>query len=130
MTHIFSVRNTAIYLLCIFALLVLFHLGIISGVLPDNIVWADRFPDRATLVKMEMVSVTVLILAAIPVAIKGGLLNWRLRPMILQGLLWLLLLLFLLNTLGNATAPHPVEKYGFGVLTFLIMLLLGRLLKG
>ena len=40
---------------------------------------------------------------------------------------WALVVLFTLNTIGNFTAKHPLEKYGFGLLTFVITLLLFQL---
>jgi hypothetical protein len=45
----------------------------------------------------------------------------------LQWLMWVIVGFLVLNTLGNATAPHPVERWVMGSIT-LVLALLGTLI--
>ena len=114
-------------LLIIFALLFIFHLLILFKVISPNIVWAGKIKNQKDLVKFEIISLGVLILAGIIIALKMDYLNHSIKPTFINIGIWILFAFFCLNTLGNLTAKHPFEKYGFGLLTFLISLLIFRL---
>jgi hypothetical protein len=115
--------SAARLLLLLFGLLALFHLGIISGLLPDELVWAGQYAGSPRLIRMELLALGFLLLAALIVSLKAGFLRWPVPMPMTRFALWLLFALFVLNTLGNATAPHPIERYGFGALTAAMALL-------
>ncbi len=122
-----SVTFAGNVLLLLFGLLFIFHLFILSGHLPYHIVWAGRIKNRAALLKMESVSLLVLVLASIIVCLKMEYLSFLPYPTIINIGVWVLFAFFVLNTIGNLTAKSPFEKYGFGVLTLIIALLALRL---
>ena len=109
-------------LLILLALLVVFHLLVIAGIIPYNIVWAGKINNRTQLLRMESISLVVLALASILVALRMEYLTFLNYPSVINGGMWVLFAFFLLNTLGNLTAKSPIEKYGFGTLTLLMSL--------
>ncbi|MGD1894408.1 MAG: hypothetical protein ACFB15_27910 [Cyclobacteriaceae bacterium] len=109
-------------LLIILGLLIIFHLLVIAGIIPYGIVWAGKINNRAQLLRMESISLVVLVLAILLVALRLEYLTFLNYPAIINGGVWGLFAFFLLNTLGNLTAKSPVEKYGFGALTLLMSL--------
>ncbi|MEM8969802.1 MAG: hypothetical protein AAGE93_25520 [Bacteroidota bacterium] len=109
-------------LLILLALLVVFHLLVIAGIIPYNIVWAGKINNRTQLLQMESISLVVLALAIFLVALRMEYLTFLNYPSVINGGMWVLFAFFLLNTLGNLTAKSPIEKYGFGTLTLLMSL--------
>jgi len=114
-------------LLLLFGLLFIFHWLILFEIMPHDIVWAGKIKDRNHLVKMESISLLVLVAATIIISLKMGYLNFIKNSTIINIGMWVLFAFFLLNTIGNLTAQSPIEKYGFGLLTLLIALLVLRL---
>ncbi|MGB3585577.1 MAG: hypothetical protein WBA23_03500 [Tunicatimonas sp.] len=109
-------------LLILLALLVVFHLLVIIGIVPYGIVWAGKINSRVHLLRMESISLVVLALAIVLVALRMKYLTFLNYPAVVNGGMWLLFAFFLLNTLGNLTAKSPIEKYGFGTLTIVMSL--------
>jgi hypothetical protein len=107
-------------LLTLLGLLFVFHLLVMAGIVPYGIVWAGKLKNRQQMLRMEAVSVLVLLLAVTLVLLRMNYLQWIDNSLILKGGMWLLFAFFSLNTLGNMTAKSPFEKYGFGSLTLLL----------
>ena len=109
-------------LLIILGLLIVFHLLVMAGIVPYDIVWAGKINNRNQLLRMESISLVVLALAILMVALRMGYLTFINYPGVINGGMWVLFAFFLLNTFGNLTAKSPIEKYGFGTLTLLMSL--------
>ncbi|RMG82533.1 MAG: hypothetical protein D6707_02770 [Bacteroidetes bacterium] len=114
-------------LIGIFGLLFVFHLLVLSGIVPFDIVWAGRIKNKTDLIKMETISLIILIFVSSVVALRMNYLSLGINPFVIKTGVWILFAFFVLNTLGNLTAVNPIEKYGFGLLTFLISVLLLKL---
>ena len=114
-------------LLIIFGLLFIFHCLVLFGLIPYDIVWAGKIKNHNELVKMESISLLVLIVFSTVVVLKMRYLKYTVKPIIINVGMWVLVAFFALNTLGNLTAINPIEKYGFGLLTAVITLLALRL---
>jgi hypothetical protein len=114
-------------LLLILGLLFIFHLLVLFGVIPYDIVWAGKITNRKQLFIMEVLSLLILVMAAMIVSLKMGYLNILQNSAIANIGMWVLFALFALNTIGNLTAKAPIEKYGFGLLTAVMALLSLRL---
>ncbi len=111
-------------LLIILGLLLLFHILVLLGVVPANIVWAGKLKNRSDLIKMESISLIVLSILIAIITQRLGYHQWWANPRYTQVGIWIFFALFLLNTLGNLTATTAFEKYFFGSLTVLISILL------
>ena len=120
MKKIFT-EHTAIY--CIFitlSLIVLFHLLVLIGIIPFQIVWGGRLTNRSQMLRFESVSITVNLVMLAVVAIHAGVLKWRIKPTVIRIVLWAMCGLFLLNTLGNLLSTNTVEKLVFTPLTLFL----------
>ncbi|MEM0994572.1 MAG: hypothetical protein AAGI49_16175 [Bacteroidota bacterium] len=111
-------------LLFLFTALLLFHLFVLFEIVPYSIIWAGKAKNRSEMLRMEIVSIIVTLLAATVVALHANYIPNALPTNLLDIAIWVLFAFFVLNTFGNLTAKHPLEKYGFVVLTAILALLL------
>jgi hypothetical protein len=116
--------NLAVWILCtLLALLMLFHLAVIFGLVPGEIVWGGRVTSRSQLLQMELVSILMLIASAGIVLLKKRQVERKRRNLFIAVLPWLLVLLFSLNTLGNLVAETMTETLIFTPFTAIMTLL-------
>lgn len=130
MWNLIGVRAAGNIVLVLFGMLFVFHLLVLTGVIPYNIVWAGKITNKTDLIKMETISLVVLILASLVITLRMEYLRLGISPLTIRIGIWILFVFFVLNTLGNLTAVSPIEKYGFGLLTILISILLLKLAIG
>lgn len=114
-------------MMIIFGIFLVFHFVIMAGLVPFNIVWGGRMKTRKQMLRMESVSVVIMMLAAVLVALRVGLLTFYSNMQVLKGAMWVLFALFALNTLGNLAAKTIFEKYVFGLVTLVAAFLALRL---
>jgi hypothetical protein len=98
---------------------IVFHLLVLVGVVPYSIVWGGRINSTTELVIFEIFSISVMVIVIAVIANKGGYLSsnslWLKQLSTL--LLWLLVILFALNTIGNLFAKSLFETIVFTPLT-------------
>ena len=128
MRKLITAGLTAKIILVILALLLVFHVLVLCGVVPAGMIWGGQLDDDApNIVAMELVALLVTLLFMGVVAAK---LYYR-RPGILRTSIsiavWLMFVYFVLNTAGNILSPGAFENYVFAPLTILLSLLLLRL---
>lgn len=116
-------------LLVISALVLVFHLLVITGLIPPSIVWGGKLESRQQLLQMEIVSLAVNLLLMLVIASKAGYVRGLLHPRLVGLLLWLFVTLFSLNTLGNLLAETTMETVIFTPLTLLNALLCYRIVS-
>ncbi|MCB9207511.1 MAG: hypothetical protein H6610_11180 [Ignavibacteriales bacterium] len=130
MEDIISIELAGYILLITLGLLIIFHILIVVGKVPYNIVWAGKIKSKKELFLMESISLFISLMAVIIVGSKTKNLIFIEDQTIVNTGMWILLALFVFNTIGNLTAKNPIEKYGFGTLTILISFLVLRILVG
>ena len=130
MEDIISIELAGYILLITLGLLIVFHISIVTGILPYDIVWAGKIQSKKELLLMESISLFISVMAMIIVGSKTKNLIIIEDQAIVNIGMWILLALFIFNTIGNLTAKNPFEKYGFGTLTILISFLVLRILVG
>lgn len=115
-------------------LLVLFHLGVLLGLQFTNHIsyeylWGGRMKSEEQLFYFEVASLLMSMVFLSLVMVRTE----RLQLKALKGLsrvaMWVLFVLFLLNTVGNLMATSTFEKY-FSIFTALLTLLFLRLALG
>lgn len=114
-------------MLVVFSLFLIFHVLVIAGVVPQEIVWGGRMSTRAELVQFELVSIATLLLSAVAVFAYGRQRRAGKRALVLRILMWVLVALFVLNTIGNIFAQTDFERYAFTPVTVILALLALRL---
>lgn len=127
MKKLISERSAAITILILLSIFLVFHFLVMLGVIPFEIVWGGRLTDRSQMLRSETVSVIVNLIMIAIVAIKANVLQVELPQVFIKVILWLMFLLFLLNTLGNVFSLNKFEQLVFTPVTLVLSLLSLRL---
>jgi hypothetical protein len=114
-------------LTAVLSLVIVFHLLVLSGVVPFDIVWGGRISSAAEMQRFELVSIAINAVMLLVVCIRAGFIRIQIAPVILKVAFWLMTILFLLNTIGNLFSQNDFEKLVFTPLTFALMIFSYRL---
>ncbi len=116
-------------MLCLVAAIMLFHLSIILKIVPYAITWGGRLTTDSEMYVFEMISILINLILGLTLLIKGSYIKQIVSLKIVTIILWIFLILFGLNTIGNVFAKTNFEKI-FAVLTLSSSILLWIILKG
>ncbi|MES2284762.1 MAG: hypothetical protein V4547_03670 [Bacteroidota bacterium] len=105
-------------------LVVIFHLAIITQLIPYTIVWAGKLKTDDEMYVFEAVSIAINIFLIILLLLKGNYIKHGISNKVLNIILWLFVALFALNTIGNLMAETLFEKLVFTPLTLVSAILL------
>lgn len=108
---------------------VVFHICILTGIIPYQNVWAGRLKSSDEMYLFESVSVVLNALLIAVLCIKAGYLKISLSVHIINGVIWLFVVVFFLNTIGNLFAENIIEKVLGGLLTAVSALLCWRIVR-
>lgn len=123
-------KNTAlISMLLLLTLVMIFHLSILTQIVPYNIVWAGKLKTKQEMYVFESVSILINSILISTLLIKGNYLKINISHKIINAILWIHVVLFSLNTLGNLTAKTLFEKAVFTPLTFVSAILIFIIVK-
>lgn len=116
-------KGVKISLLILFTIIVIFHFLVILGVIPFQNVWGGRLKTHEEMLKFETASVVINLIFIVVVSVKSRYLNLNISPKIITFLLWIMTVLFFLNTIGNLFAVNNLEKYIATPITLLLGIL-------
>lgn len=122
-----SFRAASITTLAILGAVVVFHVLVVSGIVPKTIVWGGRISDPAQVVRAEIGSIVILLVTAAIVAMRWRSLAQGSPNIVATVGTWVLVVLFSVNTVGNLFAKTLFERLVFTPLTLLLALLMLRL---
>ena len=124
MTKLISVKLAGNILLILFILLAVFHILVLLGLIPSDIVWGGQVADSSmNRVLLEIMALLVTLVFILVVAAKIGYVRFVRFPKVITVGLWIIFIYMLLNTLGNLASPVSAEKWIFMPLTFIIAIL-------
>ena len=106
----------------------LFHLCILFKIIPYDIAWGGRLTNDSEMYVFESISLVVNFIFAFVLLIKGKFIKQWLPAKAVNLILWVFLVLFALNTVGNIFAETNFEK-GFTFVTLALVVLLWVILK-
>lgn len=121
-------KRVIILLVILNTLVLLFHIAILLKIIPYTIAWGGKLKSDADMYKFEVISVSVNLLFTWVLLHKGRFIRQSLGPKLINVLLWIFLVMYLLNTVGNLFAITMFEKC-FAVLTLIFSLLIVLLLR-
>ncbi|WP_339815875.1 hypothetical protein [uncultured Imperialibacter sp.] len=104
-------------MIALLSLVLVYHLTIITGLIPYEATWGGRLQNREQMLRFETVSILVNLFILTVILIKGGYLKLKLPTMVLKVLLWAFAVLFALNTVGNLASTSVLELIIFTPLT-------------
>lgn len=117
--------------IAIFGCLILFHLGIVAGILlfnyvPSDFLWGGRIQSKEAFILFEGLSLIIQAICLFLTLIKAGYLRLEKLTNIAHLGMWVLFAIFSLNTVGNMLAKTTFEK-AFTVVTLILALFSLRL---
>ena len=109
------------------SVVLVFHILILIKIIPYDIVWAGKISSLEQMRKLEVVSILVNSFSIIILMLKVGYIKNKIPKNIFNVIIWLLVILFGLNTIGNLFAVSRFEVYFFTPLTFVSTILCLRI---
>lgn len=108
-------------LLAAFGLLLIFHILVLLGVIPADIVWGGMIQDaQSNLVTLEVIALLVTGLFMLIIAAKLGYMQAGKLSGIVNIGIWLIFAFLLLNTLGNLASGVSFENLVFAPITIIL----------
>lgn len=126
MKRIISEYQAGNLLLVLFALLIVFHITIIAGILPYDMVWGGQI-SKENILPLELIAIVFTISFMMVVLIKLRYLRNGMKGKVANILLWAMVLYFVFNTYANFTGQTIAEQWIFGPLAILMGILTARL---
>lgn len=105
--------------LILLSLVLIFHFLVILKIIPYNIVWAGKIENDAKMNLFESISILINFILLTAILLKGNILRLKINRIIIQVILYLFVVIFALNTVGNLFAKMSLETYIFAPLTFI-----------
>ena len=116
-------------LLGIVITVMLFHLCILLKIIPYGMTWGGRLTNDTEMYVFEGVSIILNLVLGITLLIKANYLKQMIPLKMVHVILWVFLILFALNTVGNLFAKTKFEKI-LSIVTLASALLLWVIFKG
>ncbi len=117
-------KNSETILIILFSVTIVFHLLVLLGLIPYDMVWGGRLQTKTEMIQFEVVSIIVNLLFLFVLSIRRGWFKVKVSNSIIKGFLWFMVGLFLLNTVGNLLSESRMEMLIFTPLTFIVVMLL------
>lgn len=115
-------------LLVILFATIVFHVLVLAKIIPYKIVWGGRLKTDADMYKFEFVSLVLNLFFVCVISIKAGVIKVDFPENIMNYIIWGMVALFSLNTIGNLLSKNSLEKKIFTPITILLTILLVILL--
>ncbi|MFK7813688.1 MAG: hypothetical protein AB8B59_14435 [Maribacter sp.] len=121
--------NTAIkIMLWMLLAVILFHLSIILKIVPFELTWGGRLKNDSEMYVFETISLLINLFLCFILFIKGKYIREFLSMKIVNITLWIFVIIFGLNTVGNILAKTNFEKF-FTLLTLTSAILIWIILR-
>lgn len=121
--------HTAVKALLVSLSLVIFlHLLILFKIVPFEIAWGGRLQNDEQMYIFETISIVINLILCFILLIKGRYIHFRVKEKVLNSVLWIFLILFILNTVGNLFAQTAFEKL-FSIVTLIFAYFIWLILR-
>ena len=117
-----------IILLWITAAVTLFHLAILTKIIPYEITWGGKLNNDAEMYLFESISILINLFLGFVLLVKGEYVSKLIPTMGVNIILWVFLFIFGLNTIGNIFAETHFEN-SLSLLTLIYSYLIWKILK-
>lgn len=114
-------------ILIIAALVLVFHLLVISCVIPYQYVWGGRLESTEQMLWFESISMIINLFIILIVSMKGNYIRSYLSNRVVKVFLWIFSILFILNTVGNLFSLTSLESIIATPITFVLAIMFLRL---
>jgi hypothetical protein len=117
----FNVAVCAVILLC--GIVIIFHFLVLLQIIPFENVWAGKLKSVDEMYVYESISIAVNCLLIFIILLKGRIIHPNISPKVINTFLWIFVILFIVNTLGNLASKTSLETIIATPLTFILALL-------
>lgn len=107
-------------LILIFGLTIVFHVLVLAGIIPYTIIWGGRLTNELEMYGFEAVLLLLNLFFMFIILIKAKVLLPRFPGKIIHVALWIMAILFVLNTVGSLLSTSHTEKIIFTPITILL----------
>lgn len=107
--------------------IILFHLCIITKIIPYDITWGGRLTNDTEMYIFETISILINVFLSWVLLMKGNFVQHKFSNQVINTILWIFFAVFILNTIGNIFAKTLFEKqFAFltGLFSFLLWIIL------
>lgn len=111
-------------LLVILSASIVFHLLVLAKIISYKIVWGGRLKTDADMYKFEAVSLILNLFFLFIISLKANIISFDFPENVLNYIIWGMVALFLLNTVGNLLSKSSLEKKIFTPVTILLTIFL------
>jgi hypothetical protein len=119
----FIFNNAIKIFLGLLVAIILFHLCIITKIVPYDITWGGRLTNDNEMYIFETVSILVNVFLSWVLLMKGNFVQFKFQTQAVNTILWIFFAIFILNTIGNIFAKTNFERL-FAFLTGFFAILL------
>ncbi|MDA9986842.1 hypothetical protein N9E11_02295 [Crocinitomicaceae bacterium] len=123
-----NLKLTIKLLLWLIAMVILFHLAILTKLIPYEVTWGGRLSDDSEMYMFEGVSIMINVILGFTLLIKGEYILSSIPLKVVNTILWIFFAVFSLNTLGNIFSETIFEK-SLSILTFTFSYLIWNLIR-
>src|SRR5690554_810606 len=109
-------------LLIILSVFLIFHFLVLCKRIPYNIVWGGRIKSDIEMYRFEAISILINCFFLFTILVQSSVLTVDFPKNLVSILLWLMTILFLLNTVGNIISKNKIEKRVFTPITIILTL--------
>ena len=124
----FITNNAIKVFLGLLVMNILFHLSILTKIIPYNITWGGRLTNDTEMYVFETISILMNVFLCWVLLMKGNLVQYKFPDRVVHTILWVFFVIFVLNTIGNIFAKTSFEKQ-FAFLTGLFSIFLWIILR-
>ncbi len=110
-------------MIALLTVVLVFHTIILTGTISYTIVWAGKISNVADMRKLEVISICVNSFLIMIFLLKANYIQNKIPIKILNVIIWLFVILFSLNTIGNLFAKSNFELFFITPLTFISAIL-------
>jgi hypothetical protein len=118
--------KTVLVLLC---LIVVFHCMVLYQVIPYSIVWGGRLENYNQMLGYETTSIVINTFLIITVTVKAKYLKIQIPEKLIDLILWIFVILFSINTIGNLLSKTTLETIIFTPVTLILAILCFRIVN-
>lgn len=110
-------------MIALLTVVLVFHTIVLTGTISYTIVWAGKISNVADMRKLEVISICVNSFLIMILLLKANYIQNKIQIKILNAIIWLFVILFSLNTIGNLFAKSNSELFFFTPLRFISAIL-------
>lgn len=115
-------------LIVVYSIIIVFHSCILLKIIPYEITWGGRLQNDQEMYVFETASISINLFLIWILLMKGDFVTYKFPVKVIHVILWIFVVVFTLNTVGNIFAKTLLEK-GFAVMTLGSALAIGFVLR-